>query len=293
MFPYIEIAPIEIGGVEISPFGILVVMAVAVGVKLAIMRGRRLGVEVDELKYFIVTICIFGLVGAHVLDVVFYYPYEIIERPWMLLDLSNGLSSFGGFISAVIGGVFWKYYGLRDWFKIGKDQFRLPVKRERPLSMLPFTDILCAVFPFSWVIGRMGCALVHDHLGISAPFGSWLSVASGSGPAKEFGFIILRYGSEPRYDLGLIEMFFAAFLSISFAATWRFGGAKGWYIVAGCLLYAPVRFFMDFWRETNLVTGDARYAGLTPAQWGCFLLFAFGAGLGVYLYRNSGDGRER
>lgn len=283
MIPYIEIDPIEIGGHALSPFGILLVLAVAVGVKLAMIRGRRLGVDTGELKYFIAVIAIFGLIGAHIFDVIFYYPSELLDSPWMLLDISNGMSSFGGFISAVIGGIFWKYYGLRDWVKVGREQFRLPVKRVRPAAMLPFTDILVSVFPFSWILGRMGCAIVHDHMGILAPAGSWLAVASGPGPVKRLWAIALHFGNQPRYDLGLIEMFFAVLMAIGFALTWRFGGARGWYVVAASLIYAPVRFALDFLRETDSAMGDIRYFELTPAQWACFLLFAFGVVMGTRL----------
>jgi phosphatidylglycerol:prolipoprotein diacylglycerol transferase len=101
---------------------------------------------------------------------------------------------------------------------------------------------------------------------------------------KHFWVIALHYGSQPRYDLGLIEMIFAIFMAIGFALTWRFGGAKGWYVVAASLLYAPVRFALDFLRETDPAMGDIRYWELTPAQWACFLLFAFGIGLGFHLY---------
>ncbi len=280
MIPYIEFAPIEIAGRALSPFGILLAAAVIAGIELALWRGRRLGADLRELKYFIATIAAFGLVGAHVLDVVFYYPREILESPWMLLDITNGLSSFGGFISAAIGGIFWKHYEVRP----GK--LRLPrfSRRASPAPMLPFTDILFSVFPVSWILGRLGCAVVHDHLGILASAPSWLTVASGPGPAWKFWVVALRFGSEPRYDLGLIEFFFAVLLAVGFALTWRRGGMRGWYVVAGCVLYAPVRFALDFLRETETATGDIRYASLTPAQWGCFLLFAFGVFLAVRLW---------
>lgn len=283
VIPFIEIGSIEIAGHALSPFGVLLATAVIVGIELAMRRGRQLGVDLGELRYFIASIAVFGLIGAHVLDVVFYYPQEILDRPWVLIDISNGLSSFGGFLSAVIGGLFWKYVEVRDGMRMGKVRIPRFAKRVRPLPMLPFTDILFAVFPVSWILGRMGCALVHDHLGIVASAPSWLTVATGPGPVWRFWVVALHFGNQPRYDLGLLEMFFAILLAIGFALTWRRGGMKGWYVVAGCVLYAPVRFALDFFRETATATGDIRYAGLTPAQWGCFLLFAFGVALGIRL----------
>jgi phosphatidylglycerol:prolipoprotein diacylglycerol transferase len=53
-----------------------------------------------------------------------------------------------------------------------------------------------------------------------------------------------------------------------------------------CAYYAPLRFLLDFLRERSGVAigpftsgGDARYAGLTPAQWACFPMLALGIAL--------------
>jgi phosphatidylglycerol:prolipoprotein diacylglycerol transferase len=52
--------------------------------------------------------------------------------------------------------------------------------------------------------------------------------------------------------------------------------------------YAPVRFVLDFLRvpegDPNFPgASDPRYAGLTPAQWACFLALGYGA----YLLKGS------
>ena len=53
-----------------------------------------------------------------------------------------------------------------------------------------------------------------------------------------------------------------------------------------CIAYAPVRFLLDFLRETDEHGGDLRYGALTPAQWGCFALLAAGAYLVFRARRN-------
>jgi len=68
---------------------------------------------------------------------------------------------------------------------------------------------------------------------------------------------------------------------------------RPWGFFAGvmCAYYAPLRFLLDFLRERTgvhtenalVAGGDARYAGLTPAQWGCVPLFV----LGVVLLRRA------
>ena len=54
---------------------------------------------------------------------------------------------------------------------------------------------------------------------------------------------------------------------------WRRRQLTGTYAVIVSLVYAPVRFALDFLR---IESADVRYAGLTPAQWLCIPLFLFG-----------------
>jgi phosphatidylglycerol---prolipoprotein diacylglyceryl transferase len=117
-----------------------------------------------------------------------------------------------------------------------------------------------AVVPIAWIFGRMGCSVVHDHPGLRAPAWMPLSVAYGPGRADSFGFFELRYGSVPRYDLGLLEMLFAVCISVVFAATWK----------------KRLRFGLDFLRLDDPEGGDLRYGSLTPAQWACLALFLMG-----------------
>ena len=63
-----------------------------------------------------------------------------IVRVW------EGFSSTGGFIGAVLGA--WIFYTFI-----------------RPVGALRHADIICFGFPFGWFFGRMGCAVVHDHIG--------------------------------------------------------------------------------------------------------------------------------
>ena len=50
----------------------------------------------------------------------------------------------------------------------------------------------------------------------------------------------------------------------------------GFYCALLPLLYAPVRFFLDFLRAPPLEGGDVRYGGLTPAQWSSVLMLGIG-----------------
>ncbi|HEY5959914.1 MAG TPA: prolipoprotein diacylglyceryl transferase family protein, partial [Polyangiaceae bacterium] len=103
MIPYIIVPPIGIGPVKFQPFGILVLLGVMVGISLAKRRARHVGLDHQTLQSFITWILVGGFIGGHVLDSVFYHPHEVLARPWTLLMLWAGLSSFGGFIGATLG----------------------------------------------------------------------------------------------------------------------------------------------------------------------------------------------
>lgn len=286
MIPYIHVEVLRIGPLPLQPFGILVATGVAIGIWLSVRRARQLGVHARELHSFITWILLPGFIGGHVFDSIFYHPQEVMQHPETLVFFWYGLSSFGGFLGALLGAFAWKYYEGREVATLGSRFYVVrPVRRPKSASILPLADVIMSVFPVAWIFGRTGCAIVHDHPGARASRDSWLAVAYGPGPVDRFGFIEFRHGVEPRYDLGLLEMMFTVVLATGFALTWRRGRASGWYVVAACTLYAPVRFALDFLRVEDAEGGDARYAGLTPAQWACTGLFCFGIALALYMKR--------
>jgi phosphatidylglycerol:prolipoprotein diacylglycerol transferase len=59
----------------------------------------------------------------------------------------------------------------------------------------------------------------------------------------------------------------------------------GTYVIVSALAYSPVRFAMDFLRVPQSEGGDTRYAGLTPAQFGCIALFIYGLVMIGYIRR--------
>ena len=280
MIPYIHVYELHLGPLTLHPFGILVATGVVLGTALAKRRAQWLGLDQNRLMSFVTWMLVGGFIGGHVLDEIFYHPQEVLEAPWSLLYLWAGLSSFGGFIGALIGVVLWKFYETKPWLSLGAG-FTLvrPVRRATPLPILPFSDTILAVFPLAWTLGRLGCTVVHDHPGLQTNANMPLAVAYGPGPVQTYGFFELRFGNVPRFDLGLLEMLFALLIGCAFALTWKKRLPVGAYAAALPLIYAPVRFAMDYLRLQDAEGGDLRYASLTPAQWACLALFGLGLAL--------------
>ena len=80
-----------------------------------------------------------------------------------------------------------------------------------------------------------------------------------------------------RHDLGLYD---ALLLGAIAAVLFRLARARrltGRPLPSLALLYSVGRFLLDFLRATDTSYADARYLGLTPAQYICMALFVYGA----------------
>jgi phosphatidylglycerol:prolipoprotein diacylglycerol transferase len=288
MLPYIQVPDLHLGPLTLHPFGLLVATGVIIGTGLATGRARRLGLDLDRLNSFITWMLVGGFVGGHILDEILYHPSEIAHRWWSLFVLWEGLSSFGGFTGALIGVFMWKHFDLTPRWMLKR--------RLHPSPILPFCDVILAVFPVAWIFGRSACSTAHDHPG--ARLSQVHDVLNGAltvaypGPHDVFdpAKFALFHGSTPRFDLGLLEMLFTCILAACFALTWKRKLPTGSYIVVASLAYAPVRFAMDFLRippEEDAANADLRYGfgaiALTPAQWECISLFVFGIVTGIYV----------
>ena len=127
--------------------------------------------------------------------------------------------------------------------------------RRRPERFIDYADALSLGLVPGWAIGRVGCFLAQDHPGIESDF--FLAVEN-------------RYGI-PHHDLGLYDSLLswaiAAVLLVLVRRNPGRGAIGGW----TCILYALGRAPLDHLRII-----DERYFGLTPAQYSCAILFAFG-----------------
>lgn len=216
MLPNLNIPSLKLfGPVEIHPFGVLVAIAVVLGFYLSQRRAAKVGLD-PKLCYSGMTWgVISGFVFAHWIDAIFYYPERIVEDPFYLLRLWDGISSFGGFIGGALG-VFVYFH-------------------RRKLSVLEYAEAIMFGLVPAWAIGRLGCTIVFDHPGLPTDF--ILGMQDGHGVV--------------RHNLGFYEMLAALFLTglIYFLKNTR--PFRGFYIALVMALYAPVRFFLDFLRVAD------------------------------------------
>ena len=124
LIPYISIPPLPIVGptvwnvfghavpvdVSIKPFGTLVAIGVWIGTDVIQRHGKRMGLDPEKLSSFVFTLLMWGFIGGHVLDEVFYHPAAIAADPLSLVRIWESQSSFGGFAGAFFGLFMWAYY---------------------------------------------------------------------------------------------------------------------------------------------------------------------------------------
>ena len=93
---------------SIKPFGTVVAIGVCVGYMLALRHAKQRGLDPTKMADFMLWALLGAFAGAHVLDAVFYHPAEVARSPLYLFAIWEGLSSYGGFIGAALGGFAWR-----------------------------------------------------------------------------------------------------------------------------------------------------------------------------------------
>jgi phosphatidylglycerol:prolipoprotein diacylglycerol transferase len=103
--------------------------------------------------------------------------------------------------------------------------------RHHRLSMLETIhrlDVVAYAMPFAWMIGRLGCALAHDHRGLAST-----------------SFIAVNFPEGPRYDLGLIEFLYLIPLTLLFKFLDRWPRPIGFFLGLYGILYGGFRVWLD------------------------------------------------
>jgi phosphatidylglycerol:prolipoprotein diacylglycerol transferase len=237
-------------GIPLDPWATLVCLGILLGLEVSRARAIKMGLEVKDIVDGVVFTVLVGFFFAHVFTVLGYYPERLrTDGILTLFKVWEGFSSTGGFL----GGLFGMFVFYR-WI--------------RPRDLARFADLILFGFPVGWLFGRMGCAVVHDHVGAPTTFP--LAVAF-----PDSGY----FATGVRHELGLYEMVLTLPMVALFSWLGRKDRRPGFFTGLFFALYAPMRFVLDFLRNTDLAHQDIRWAGLTFAQWGMIVLFAWASWL--------------
>ncbi|WNG32550.1 prolipoprotein diacylglyceryl transferase [Archangium violaceum] len=239
MIPYLHVPPIKLGPLTIEPFGIFVALGILLAARLLSRQAEREGLDSTPLQDYAPWGVGVGVVVGHLFHLFAYHPEELSKSPFQIIKVWDGLSSFGGLIGGILAAVV--------FFRVRKLRFR------------DYADAFALSVAPGWAVARLGCFAVHDHPGVRTDF-----------------FLAVNFPGGPRHDLGMYDALFLFAISGLLWSLRNAGKLRGKLLPLLSLLYAFGRFFFDSLRATDLSYVDSRYFGLTPAQYGCFGLIAFG-----------------
>lgn len=237
MIPFFTFEHFFIGPIKIYVWGFFVALGILAGVLLLLKKGFFRSPKGDRNFNLIIYLVFTAIIGGRLGYVLFYDFSQFWNHPVNIFKMwDGGMSSFGGFIAATFVLFLWK--------------------EENKLKLL---DTLTIPFLSAWIIGRIGCFLIHDHPGSFTNF-----------------FLAVRFPSATMHDLALYEillllLFFAVFHVLP-ADGERFPINKiGFLFTSLIFYYSFFRFFLDFLRVL-----DPTWLGLIPSQYGAIIFFIFG-----------------
>lgn len=253
MIPWFQYTTLHLGPIPIQVWGFFVALGMAVALFLLKQQARRRTLNSEEIFDIAFWVLIGGIIGGRLGHILFYDIEHFIVHPVDIIKIwEGGMSSFGGMFGAVIA-------------------FLLMMKKRQKNKqlLLQYADVFMWASLYGWIIGRIGCLMIHDHLG--KPCNCFLSIQTPDGP---------------RLEMSLLEILSLIPLAIYFFATRKRVRPAGWSLSVIAIYYGILRFILDFFRATDLPHSDARYFGLTPAQYFAMVFVVFGVGLLLKLRPN-------
>jgi phosphatidylglycerol:prolipoprotein diacylglycerol transferase len=261
MIPYFSLSSFALGPLQIQVWGLAVAFGMLVGVLLARRLALKAGLDGEVVLDLAVWTLIPALVAARIFFFLLYDFGALMAEPWSIVRIwDGGMSSFGGYLGAAIGG--------------------LAYMRHRRLPFRPYAEVAAYVLPLGYGIGRLGCFFIHDHPGVLSDC-----------------FFAVAFPDGSRLDHGLLLSLFGFALFVLFALLRRFGwkvGQDRWrYVPTLLLVYGLTRFVLDFFRAWDLTQSDVRYLYLTPSQYGALIFVVIGIMLAIRGWRNTKESSPR
>lgn len=244
MIPYFRFDVIHLGPISIYVWGTMVALGILAAIIVAARSAKKSGLDPAFIWDAAFGMVVWAFIGARVVHVVGYFLPFYLQNPIEILKVwHGGLSASGGIIGAALYFLYYVHKKKKDFWEYG--------------------DHIAYAFPLGYGIGRIGCFLIHDHPGTLSHF-----------------VLAVRYPGGARHDLGLYLSISGWLAFIVFVCLKKIkpknGWPKGFFTAAFFLWYGLSRFLLDFLRAYDLPGSDARYGGLTVAQYFGIVLILMG-----------------
>lgn len=241
--PWFQYEVMNLGPVTIQVWGLFVALGMALSFFILAKRSRTRGIDAEKALNLAFWMVIAGFVGARLFHVFFYEPSYYFAQPLEIFKIwRGGFSSFGGFAGSFF--IFW-------------------ILTRSAVSKGKMPDVFSFAALYGWLVGRVGCFMIHDHLGAHSNCPMAIQTPDG-----------------PRLDMALVEILGLLPLALLFFLLRKKKMPDGFFTAVLFVYYGALRFILDFYRAYDIADADARWFGLTPAQYGSILL----ATGGIFLF---------
>jgi phosphatidylglycerol:prolipoprotein diacylglycerol transferase len=243
----------QVGGLPIYSYGLMLAIAVAVGLFGALKLARIEGCEEDLIYELTIVMVVCGILGARLFYVVFYAPDYFAANPWAVLDLrTGGLVFYGGLLGGLLGGLGY-------------------IVKKR-LSFWNLADIFAPFLALGYSIARIGCFLN--------------GCCYGKPTELPWGVVFPSVDLVSRHPTQLYSSFLSLLLFTFLYWLFPRRSFSGQVFLTYLAGYGVVRFIIEFWRE-NLVV----WHGFTIAQVTAVLVILMV--IPIYLSRKKNKKYER
>ncbi len=238
---------IEIFGLRISTYGVLVALGILTAYFLTLRLSRSEGLDTRKMDNIFMVAVLSGIVGARIA-----FAVENWEQLDGFLDIfaiwKGGVSFYGGFIGGLLGAI------------VGVRLYRLPVWK--------VADVAAPSLAIAHAIGRLGCTAAGCCYGKPVPDAPSTSVGIHFMDKFPYFYVVFPQGATaphgvPLYPTQLMEFFGNLLIFGILMLMYKRKRADGEVFALYLLLYGAERFFLEFYRG---VTPPIPGLGLTWNQ---------------------------
>lgn len=240
MLQYIPFETIKLGPIPIQVWGLFVVLGFGAGILFSYFRAKKIysesvssGVEKRsrEITEHIFNLGFWallgGIVGSRVMFIFYDFKY-FLENPLNIFKVwHGGMAIYGGVLLAML--------------------FCYLYIRKHKLNFWQLSDLLAPGLALGLVVGRIGCFLIHDHIGYVM---------------KILRFWGINYFGEIRHEIALYLILSNFLLFLALLILQKFIKKQGQLFLVFLLWYSIARLLIDSLRDF-----EVRYYNLMISQW--------------------------
>jgi phosphatidylglycerol:prolipoprotein diacylglycerol transferase len=257
---------IEIFGIKIYTYGVLVALGVLIAYWLLLRLAKREGLNPNHVENTLLFALLLGIVGGR-LSYVIEHPEQIEGLMDVLSIWNGGMDFFGGLFGGILGAL------------IGILKYRLPFWKT--------ADMAVVALSIAHAIGRLGCTSAGCCYG--KPFPVDGSTLPGIHFTDKFPFfyVVFPPGAVappymPLYPTQLMEFIGLLLIFMLLLLAYKKKPFDGFVFAFYTLLYGSLRFSLEFFRG---VTPPIPGIGLTWNQLVALGMIIFSVVLALWLFK--------